>query len=358
MKQKWMILTVAAAALLTACGQDDADNNSAEECAAGLTLDPIQGECVRLSTGNETDPLPRDAGRDSTDATDDAGPVDEPDATTAEDASDMPSSAPDLGCITDEDGDGSYAMSCGGDDCDDTDPRRFPGAAELCDELDNNCDDEVNEGIDCSLYAHSDNNLYEIDFFAGDVVDLGPTVANLWDIDTSPDGMIYGIANNYLYVYDPLTGEWTSKPQPLSSGFFDATPNGFCIDNDDNAYLTAGGTLRRVDLNDGTSTVVGSMAPALSSGDCVVNKGNVLFMTSRHTTPDSFARIDGDTGVATIVGQTSHDGIWGLTAAYNRVFGMTDAGEVVEIDVTTGQTTLIHTYQGLSFFGSASTPDR
>src|SRR5206468_983594 len=32
----------------------------------------------------------------------------------------------------DMDGDGHTATSCGGDDCDDTDPHRFPGNTEVC----------------------------------------------------------------------------------------------------------------------------------------------------------------------------------------------------------------------------------
>jgi hypothetical protein len=45
----------------------------------------------------------------------------------------------------DADGDGHDAIDCGGDDCDDADPRRFPGNVELCDEehLDEDCDPET-----------------------------------------------------------------------------------------------------------------------------------------------------------------------------------------------------------------------
>jgi hypothetical protein len=48
---------------------------------------------------------------------------------------------PDLTSCPDEDGDGFAAASCGGADCDDTDGARFPGATEVCDADDEDCDD-------------------------------------------------------------------------------------------------------------------------------------------------------------------------------------------------------------------------
>jgi hypothetical protein len=50
----------------------------------------------------------------------------------------------DGGCPTaDGDGDGRRSIACGGDDCDDADPNRFPGNAEVCDasDHDEDCDD-------------------------------------------------------------------------------------------------------------------------------------------------------------------------------------------------------------------------
>ncbi|MFZ6186110.1 putative metal-binding motif-containing protein, partial [Nannocystis pusilla] len=40
-------------------------------------------------------------------------------------------------------GDGHYAAACGGDDCDDEDSASHPGASELCDGRDNDCDAAV-----------------------------------------------------------------------------------------------------------------------------------------------------------------------------------------------------------------------
>lgn len=344
---------LAALCCTAACGGDEMEPDTT--CAAGLDYDPIAGECVRLADPNNDDNPP----------TEDGGGADVPDA--GGDERDAGADVDDVGmadtgtdCTTDSDGDGAIAMECGGNDCDDSDARRAPGAAELCDEVDNDCDGENNEGIECSIYAHSSTDLYRVDLFDGTIENLGPTVENLWDIDTHPDGTLYGVAGNRVYTYDPNSGDWTARPGQL--GTVAESPNGFCIDNDGTAYMTSGITQRLllVDLVAGTATAIGSTTPARSSGDCVVNKGNVLFMTSGGPDDfdDDFVKLDGTTGTSMNVGPTGFDAIWALTAAYSRVFGMTEGGDVVEIDVGTGAAMLINSFPNISFYGAASTPER
>ena len=57
----------------------------------------------------------------------------------------------------DEDGDG-YSIEAG--DCDDGDASVHPAATEVCDGLDQNCNDEVDEGLTSTWYADSDADGY------------------------------------------------------------------------------------------------------------------------------------------------------------------------------------------------------
>ncbi|NQV90799.1 hypothetical protein HQ487_05360 [Candidatus Uhrbacteria bacterium] len=58
--------------------------------------------------------------------------------------------------VDDADGDG-YSVD---DDCDDTDPTIFPGAEEICNEIDDNCDGQVDEGVTTTWYADLDGDGY------------------------------------------------------------------------------------------------------------------------------------------------------------------------------------------------------
>ncbi len=54
----------------------------------------------------------------------------------------------------DEDGDGAPAC----EDCNDTEPTAYPGADEVCDGLDNDCDSEIDENVTSVFYRDSDGD--------------------------------------------------------------------------------------------------------------------------------------------------------------------------------------------------------
>jgi len=64
--------------------------------------------------------------------------------------------ATDSGVAVDADDDGWPSD----EDCDDTDPLVNPGAEEVCNETDDDCDEAVDEGLTRTWYADSDDDGY------------------------------------------------------------------------------------------------------------------------------------------------------------------------------------------------------
>ena len=71
-----------------------------------------------------------------------------------------------------------------GGDCNDTSVLTYPGATERCDDEDNDCDDEIDEGVMYTWYADSDGDGYGDVDVAIDACDPGPGyVATATDCD-------------------------------------------------------------------------------------------------------------------------------------------------------------------------------
>ena len=67
-----------------------------------------------------------------------------------------------------------------GSDCDDTEAEAYPGNPEVCDDIDNDCNDEVDEGLAQTWYVDADNDGYGV---TGEVVEACAMPSGTSDVD-------------------------------------------------------------------------------------------------------------------------------------------------------------------------------
>lgn len=336
-----LLLLILLVAPLSACS-DDTETDPGDTVNNGLLDADFPDEDSELPDAEEPD-------TDLADADEPQPDVETPDADIEEEEPVV------LPPECDRDGDGVANLVCGGTDCDDTERLKAPGIPERCDELDNNCDGRINEGIPCTFYAHTGEGLYAIDPFTKTQERIAD-VPNLFDIDTHPDGTLYGITATSLHRFDEGSRRW------LLVGDFPEIEDGtgLAIDSFGDAWVTAADNVYTVDLTTARATRVGSLGGDFySSGDCLVNKQDSLYMTSKaFDQPDTLVIIDRNTGRATAIGSVGFTNVFGLTAGWGSIFGLNSRGEMIRIDPTTGAGELVHTFEGLRWFGAASHPAR
>ena len=184
----------------------------------------------------------------------------------------------------------------------------------------------------------------------------------LTDIDTHPDGTLYGVTFDGLYRLEGSAWMQVGGFGPDAP----PDPNGMAIDLDGVAFVTSRNQVYTIDLTSSLATPIGSLGvdptldePFYSSGDCVVNKANTLYMTSKHDPDqDHLVLIDSQTGAATNIGPIGHKNVFALTSAWGKLYGLLKDGELIEIDSRNGSSTLVTTFEDVVWYGAASTPYR
>ena len=215
-----------------------------------------------------------------------------------------------------------------------------------------------------TLYAcnfRENSRLYTIDPATGDEKEVGKIGEETTDI-AFVGNQLYGLSFDSLFEIDPLTGEASAAlPHGIEQlNALVAIPNdttGFYAMAAIAADTTKGAPFVRVDRSSGRASVIGHLGKGLSSaGDLVFVNGKLYAtLNSEDTDTTCWVSIDPKSGKATLISDTTIEGIWGLEVRNGKLFGATKLGWVLTIDPSTGGSTMIGT-TGLVLGGMAKSP--
>jgi streptogramin lyase len=207
-------------------------------------------------------------------------------------------------CISgarDEDQDGEIDLACGGTDCDDTNGRRGQNAPEVCNEIDDDCDNEIDEGV-LSACDNCDSSCFGADFGVGENETAFPEEGMFGvAIDEERGGLIAeAFTRRFNYLWVTNTGEstvsrWDADTATEVGRYKVGLPEGEClgvccwssrcnmpsrvgVDGRGDAYIASRGFGMQ-----GTVTKV-----AASIEDCVDRNNNGMIDTSIDATPLGF----------------------------------------------------------------------
>jgi hypothetical protein len=211
--------------------------------------------------------------------------------------------------------------------------------------------------------------------------------SGLYDIAVSGDGMMIGIAAEALYTVDTETAECT-----LLTALPDGAPHFFSLSwvagvdpeapTEERLMAASVEDGEWVEVDPDGTTVeeifvhVGYHDATTEGGDALTSSGDIVSVqvgpdewatyatlkcadgyTVEGCESDFLASVDPDTGEATLIGATTgFTRLFGLGFWGDQVYGFTNGGQYVTIDVTTGLATEIATV-GDGFWGAGTTTE-
>ncbi len=233
------------------------------------------------------------------------------------------------------------------------------------------------------VYAHTPDKLFKIDPQTLSVKEVGDFKEDnslnkpvITDLAIDKTGQMIAVSKSTVYSVDLKTAVCTE----LSSAKASYVGLSYVVNNksiDKSEYLMGlgkDGKVYDIDPKTGTATQVGSLGddpvdtgtPLKAAGDVVSIRGFMTLATIERPKTvgedtDWLAKIDPMTGKATIIGKVGYKGVWGLGFwkhdGENKVFGFTNTGDFLLINVQTGKGTLQNSDATKKWWGAGVTTD-
>jgi hypothetical protein len=214
------------------------------------------------------------------------------------------------------------------------------------------------------VYAHSPNTLYKLDPVTKAVKVVGDFkgCSSVIDIAIDKDGVVWGTTFGGLYTIDPVT----AKCQEIALGSYPNSlsfvPKGTLDPNEEALVGYVGADYVRIDTKSGSVTKVGSLGNQgyASSGDVVSVIGGGTYLTvNGNGCADCIVEVNPTTGaLVNKIGSVGHSSVYGLAFWAGVAYGFDDAGELFQIDLATGASSVLPipgAPPGLEFWGAGST---
>jgi hypothetical protein len=222
---------------------------------------------------------------------------------------------------------------------------------------------------DVRVFAHTADTLYSIDPRSFTVTRVGDFIwpdgpSQMTDLAINATGEAWGITFSSLYRVDLATARCTFVA-PFAGAQFNGLsfiPGGELEPGEVLVAANRNGAYVRVDPATGAIRQLGLYgADTGSSGDLVSVAGGGTFATIvdlnvgfGEEPVEYLARIDPTNGRATRIGPTGVTRTWGVGYWRSRVYGFTEGGAVVTLDITTGRATEV-ARNSVAWWGAAVT---